>query len=260
MAYPWSIEQGEGPLVALAIHDGHEVQPEVLRWMKLSEADRLREEDPYTANWTRIAPNRVVARRSRFEVDLNRPREKAVYLTPDDAWGLEVWQQRPSPKLVASLLTQYDAFYDALGKLYHHLLERHDAILVLDLHSYNHRRSGPKGLPASAEDNPQVNVGTRTMLDRNRWAAVIDGFVETLGSYEFPHGPLDVRENIRFGGGHCARWAHDCFPERVCVLSIEVKKFFMDEWTGDADSIQVAALGDAMEASAAVALRELARG
>ena len=47
---------------------------------------------------------------------------------------------------------------------------------------------------------------------------------------------LDVRENIRFAGpGHFARWVQMEFPKDVCVISIEVKKFYMDEWTGEID-------------------------
>ena len=243
----------------MAIHDGHEVRPEVLRLMALSEADRLREEDPFTASWTRVAPTRVVARRSRFEVDLNRPREKAVYLKPEDAWGLEVWRQPPSPELVTSSLSDYDAFYAALEALYQDLLGLHDSVLVLDLHSYNHRRGGPKAVPADPEGNPQINVGTGTMLDRSRWAAVIDRFIAELGAYDFPSGRLDVRENVRFRGGNCARWTHSRFSERVCVLSVEVRKFFMDEWTGQADTGLQVALGDALRAAVPVALEELAR-
>jgi len=87
----WRIEQGEGPVVAMAIHDGHAVRAEVRQHLALSEEVRLREEDPFTGQWTVVAPTRVVGLRSRFEVDLNRPREKAVYLTPEDAWGLKVW-------------------------------------------------------------------------------------------------------------------------------------------------------------------------
>ncbi len=87
----WNITRGKGPIVATAIHDGHEVRDEVLRHMALDEAGRLREEDPFSARWTEVAPTRVVGLRSRFEVDLNRPRDKAVYRTPEDAWGLKVW-------------------------------------------------------------------------------------------------------------------------------------------------------------------------
>ena len=103
----WWIEKGSGPLVATAIHDGHEVRPDVLDLMSIPEANRLREEDPFTGDWTAVAPTRVVGTRSRFEVDLNRPRDGAVYRTPADAWGLEVWKDgipepegRPFPRRV----------------------------------------------------------------------------------------------------------------------------------------------------------------
>src|SRR6185369_9772081 len=88
----WQTEFGDGPLVACAIHDGHDVRPEVADCLRLDSAQRLYEEDPYTGEWTSIAPTRIVARRSRFEVDFNRSRDKAVYITPVDAWGLDVWR------------------------------------------------------------------------------------------------------------------------------------------------------------------------
>ena len=72
---------------------------------------RLREEDPFTGGWTAIAPTRIIGRRSRFEVDLNRPRGRAVYRRPEDAWGLDVWTTEPPDDLVDRSLAQYDAFY-----------------------------------------------------------------------------------------------------------------------------------------------------
>jgi hypothetical protein len=45
----WQIERGSGPLMATAIHDGHQVRQEVERLMAITSADRLREEDPFTA-------------------------------------------------------------------------------------------------------------------------------------------------------------------------------------------------------------------
>ena len=84
----WQLVEGDGPIVAAAIHDGHDLRQEVAALMALSDAERLREEDPYTGSWTEVAPVRLVGRRSRFEVDLNRPREKAIYATPADAWSI----------------------------------------------------------------------------------------------------------------------------------------------------------------------------
>ena len=82
----WTLKKGNSPLVATAIHNGHAVRQEIASLFALDEMDRLREEDPFTAHWVTIADTQIVAWRSRFEVDLNRPRKKAVYLTPDDAW------------------------------------------------------------------------------------------------------------------------------------------------------------------------------
>lgn len=107
----WSHAEGDGPLVAVAIHDGHDLRPEVAELMSLPEEARHREEDPFTAGWTPIAPTRLIALRSRFEVDLNRPRERAVYIRPEDAWGLRVWHTEPSDDIVHRSLKVYDDFY-----------------------------------------------------------------------------------------------------------------------------------------------------
>jgi hypothetical protein len=60
---------------------------------------------------------------------------------------------------------------------------------------------------------------------------------------------LDVRENVRFRGGFFGAWVHEAFPESVCVLSIDIKKFFMDEWTGQGDETQVAAIERALKST-----------
>ncbi len=255
----WTLERGNGPIVATAIHDGHELRPDVMEHMALDDAGRLREEDPYTAGWTRIAPTRVIGLRSRFEVDLNRPREKAVYLTPEDAWGLGVWNGELPSDVAARSVAEYDAFFRALHDLYAGLATRHGRFVVFDLHTYNHRRGGPGSPEADPLGNPQVNVGTGTIADRNAWAPVIDRFMADLSSFDLPGGGLDVRENIRFRGGHHGRWAHETFPESACVLSIEVKKFFMDEWTGEPDAPLVDAIGRAIASTVPGILEEIGK-
>jgi len=255
----WSLEKGAGPLVATAIHDGHDVRDEVLQHMALDEASRLREEDPFTGRWAQIAPIRVVGLRSRFEVDLNRPREKAVYRTPEDAWGLQVWSDFLPEDVARRSLEAYDGFFAEMENLFRDLAEGHGRFLVLDLHTYNHRRAGPDSPPASSSENPQVNVGTGTMVDRSRWAPLIDRFTSDLGSFGFPGGRLDVRENVKFRGGAFPAWIHRTFPDTACVLSIEFKKFFMDEWTGEADGVLVDAITSALGSALPGALEELSR-
>ena len=166
----WDIREREGPLVATAIHDGHGVSPLNSGLMAVSEADRLREEDPHTGTWARLADTYVVATRSRFEVDLNRPRNKAVYIAPEDSWGIKVWKETPSIDVVEQSLRQYDAFYAQMESLLAGRVERYPHVVVLDFHTYNHRRSGPGEAPADPETNPEVNIGTGTM-NRKKWAS-----------------------------------------------------------------------------------------
>ncbi len=256
---PWIVESGDGPLVAVALHDAHAVRAEVAELLALPAADRLREEDPHTGSWTAIAPNRWIALRSRFEVDLNRSRERAVYRKPEDAWGLQVWKRDLPEAVIERSLRQYDACYAELRRMLERVERAFGRFVVFDIHSYNHRREGPDAPPAPAMGNPQVNVGTGTM-DRARWAAVVDRFIADLSAVDFPGGPLDVRENIRFRGGHFARWVHEQFPRSGCVLAIEFKKFFMDEWSGAGDPVQIAAIGAALQATVPGVRATLERG
>ena len=254
----WREERGDGPLVAVAIHHGHDVREEVADLLALSDADRLREEDPYTGDWTVIAPTRVINHRSRFEVDLNRPRSRAVYRKPEDAWGLQVWKRKPAESLIRRSLAQYDAFYAAMRDLLEQVERDTGRFVIFDLHTYNHRREGPQAAPADPEGHPQVNVGTGTM-DRSRWGGIVDRFVAALGEYEFPGGRLDVRENVKFRGGRFSRWVHETFPASGCALAIEFKKFFMDEWTGEPEASLLRAIEDALRSTVPGVIESLER-
>jgi N-formylglutamate deformylase len=254
----WQQHIGDGPLLAAAVHDGHEVREEVAELLALDELARLREEDPFTGQWTQIAPTQIVGLRSRFEVDLNRPREKAVYRTPEDAWGLQVWKAELSEEVVRSSLAEYDAFYAAVQEIMTSVQQQHGRFFVFDLHTYNHRRNGPHDAPAAAAENPQVNIGSGTM-DRERWAPVVDRFITDLRAYDFPGGRLDVRENVKFRGGNFSRWVHETFSQTGCALAIEFKKFFMNEWTGEPDSRLVRAIGEALRSTVPGVLEELRR-
>lgn len=236
------------PIAAAAIHDGHALRPEVARAIALDDAARRREEDPHTARWAAVAGTRLVGRRSRFEVDLNRPRDRAVYRVPDDAWGLDVWRAPPDDALVAGSLAVYDAFHAAAERALGELRDRWGRFVVLDLHSYNHRRDGADAPPADPAANPEVNVGTGTM-DRARWGPLVDRFCDDLRRAGVDGRPLDVRENVKFRGGHFGAWVHGRFPESGCALAVEFRKDFMDEWTGAPDEARIAAVGQALAAT-----------
>jgi len=252
----WTITaDSDDPVVATAIHAGHALGVEIMPFVALDEATRLREEDPFTDRWLTIAGNQIAVERSRFEVDLNRPRDEAVYLDADAAWGLDLWTgPLPADRVEAAIVT-YDAFYRDLGALCDDVAARHPRFVVLDLHSYNHRRSGPDSPVDNPEANPEINIGTGS-VDRSVWSDVVQEFSHAVGTYPFDGGHFDVRENVRFRGGHMSRWLNDRYAGRGCALAIEVKKIYMDEWTGVVDESAIVSVGDALRA-ATVAIREI---
>lgn len=234
------------PLIAVALHAGHEVREDIADVLAVDGEQRLREEDPFTNLWTSIAPYQVVVHRSRFEVDLDRHRSMSIYETPADAWGLRLWRRDLTSEQRKRSLRQYDAFYAAMRQLLDEMVLRFGRFVLLDLHAYNHRRQGP-GEPADdPQSHPDINVGTGA-LDKGRWGSVVDRFLRELRNAPYPGRHLDARENVRFRGGHFADWVHRTYPGEACPLVVSVKKFFMDEWTGKANWKQVAAVRRALE-------------
>jgi N-formylglutamate amidohydrolase len=256
----WKIERdaesGSTPIIAAAIHDGHAMRAEIENQTALAADERKREEDPFTAVFASAAPTRIIGTRSRFEVDLNRPREKAVYQKPDDAWGLEVWKEKLSPEDVEKSLAEYDAFYAAVHKLLSEFENRFGKFVVFDLHSYNHRRDGKNAPAADENENPEINIGTGS-LDRARWAPVIDTLIAELSSREYSGRQLDVRENVKFQGGEFGKWIHRNFPDSACAPAIEWKKFWMDEWSGNAPRENIESLQSTLAAAVPGVLRAL---
>jgi N-formylglutamate deformylase len=218
---------GDGPIVATAIHDGHDLRPDCAAAMVLDEATRLREEDPFTARFAAACPTRLVAKRSRFEVDLNRPRDKAVYTCAEDAWGLEVWCAVPGTALITASLAVYDAFYAELERVLREKIAKYGRVI----HSYNHCRDGV-GRAADPAANPEVNLGTGTVPAA--WRPLVDRFRDDLAAQGF-----DVRENVKFKGGEMSKWIHATFPTTAVCLALELKKTFMDEWTGVPDDAAI---------------------
>jgi N-formylglutamate amidohydrolase len=221
------------PIVATAVHAGHDLRPEVAARIVLAERHRRREEDPYTDCLAAAAGTAVVCHRSRFEVDLNRSRETAVYEQPADAWGLDIWASPLDAELAERSRCLHDEFYEALAAVLDERA-RHGPFVLLDVHSYNHRRGGPHASVDAPETNPDLNVGTGS-LDRARWGGLVERFVADAAAGAAPASGLDVRENVRFRGGHLASWVHRRYPAEGCALALEFKKVFMDEWTGAVD-------------------------
>jgi hypothetical protein len=238
----WTVVRGDGPVLATAIHHGTRLRPETAALMRLGEADRVREEDPYTGDMIAPVPTRVVVHRSRFEVDLNRSRKQAVYRTPEEAWGLQLWRATPPDPLVARSLALHDRFYESLRALLDGLVRDHGHFVLLDVHSYNHRRDGIAGQPTDPARAPDINLGTHSM-PRNRWEPLLGAVERTVRDFDFRGRRLGVGRDVAFQGkGELARFVHAAYPETGCAIALEVKKFYMDEWTGVPHCAEIDAL------------------
>lgn len=238
----WTVNRGDTPIIATAIHDGHDLRDEVAEAMALPDLDRLREEDPYTGETVLDVANNIIVHRSRFEFDLNRPPDGAIYKTPDQSWGLQVWDGSPDSGMVERSLAIHSAYYRMLGQYLDDIAAQYGRFVLLDVHSYNHRRDGAHGLPTAQEKAPDINIGTFSM-PREQWAFLLDPLIEAMRAFDFNGRGLDVRENIAFQGkGEQTRFVHERYPGKGCAIAIEFKKFFMDEWTGEPDGEEIDAM------------------
>lgn len=249
----WIVQCGDDPVIATAIHDGHALDATTSAAMVLPGDERLREEDPHTGQAIVDVPNHVVALRSRFEADLNRALADAIYLDPAQCWGLQVWREPPAGPLLRRLQDYHRGFYRMLAGLLDAIVARHGHFVLLDVHSYNHRRGGPDAAPTPQASAPDINIGTFSM-PREHWAFLVDPLMEAMRAFDFNGRRLDVRENVAFQGkGELARFVHERYPRTGCAIALEFKKFYMDEWTGTPDPVELAAMRSFIRHAAAQA-------
>jgi len=238
----WTMQRGPGAVLATAIHDGHELRPEIAAAMRLAGADRLREEDPFTGQAVTGVPTHVIANRSRFEFDLNRAADSAIYRTPEESWGIAVWEGELDQALAERSLAIHAAYYRMLGAVLDDISNQHERFVLIDVHSYNHRRDGPGADATPQEKAPDINIGTFSM-PREEWAFLIDPLMDRMREFDFNGRKLDVRENVAFQGkGEQTRFVHHRYPGRGCAIALEFKKFFMDEWSGKPDRQELDAM------------------
>ncbi|WP_119719067.1 N-formylglutamate amidohydrolase [Cognatilysobacter tabacisoli] len=253
----WTQQRSDDCVIATAIHDGHGLRAELADAVALPAAERLREEDPFTGDAVRDVPSHVIVHRSRFEVDLNRAIDEAVYRTPDQCWGLQLWKAPPADAVVERSRALHRAFYAQLAHWLDDVVAVHGRFVLLDVHSYNHRRDGADAAPTPPEKAPEINIGSASM-PRAQWAHVVDPVMASMAAFEFLGRRLDVRENVAFQGrGELARFIHERYPGTGCAIAIEFKKFYMDEWTGEPDRAAVDAMRGLIRAAADVARERL---
>ena len=153
-----------------------------------------------------------------------------------------MWRERPRHDLIERSVAIHAAYYRMLRVLLDDIAAGHDQFVLIDVHSYNHRRDGAGAPPTDLAEAPDVNIGTFSML-REEWAFLLDPLMDAMRGFDFNGRRLDVRENVAFQGkGEQTRFVHDRYPGRGCAIALEIKKFFMDEWTGIPDLAELEAM------------------
>lgn len=207
------------PYVCGAVHDGHQFRKELWDNCLHSEYDRWYEEDPETKNMVISHPILIAGCDSRFEYDLNRDPENAVF---DTAWGKQLWEKPLLDSEKQKSLQKHTAFYKVVDALMSKLESKFGVCVVYDMHSYNWKRWD--------REVPTWNLGTSN-IDNDRFGDIIESWREMLLSIELPH---NIRQtaliNDTFqGNGYFLKFITKNFKNTL-VLATEIAKVYCDEY------------------------------
>lgn len=206
------------PYVCAAVHDGHQFRTELWEDCLHSEYDRWFEEDPCTKEFVKTHPIVIAGCDSRFEYDLNRDPDQAIY---EDAWGKKLWRHPLSSIKKERSLAKHQAFYEVVGALIRVLEARFGVVVVYDMHSYNWKRWD--------REVPVINLGTAN-VDNERFKDDIEAWRQSLSELELPH-QLEATSKINDtfqGNGYFLKYITENF-QNTLVLATEFKKIYCDE-------------------------------
>ena len=206
------------PYVCGAIHDGGQFRKELWDNCLHTQYERWYEEDPETKNMVISHPILIAGRDSRFEYDLNRFPEEAVFET---AWGKQLWKEPLSEIEKARSLARHTAFFKVTHALIAKIESKFGCCIVYDMHSYNWQRWD--------RDVPTWNLGTSN-IDNERFGDEIESWRQSLSEIKFPNGiksSADVN-NTFFGNGYFLRYITKNFKNTL-VLATEIAKVYCDE-------------------------------
>lgn len=207
------------PYLCGAVHDGHQFRKELWDNCLHSEYDRWYEEDPETKNMVTSHPIVISGLDSRFEYDLNRDPENAVF---DTAWGKQLWKS-PLPDIEKTKsLQKHTNFYKVVHALISKLEERFGTCVVYDMHSYNWQRWD--------REVPTWNLGTSN-IDNERFGESVESWRQMLESIKLPN---DIKQTAKIndtfqGNGYFLKYITNNF-ENTLVLATEIAKVYCDEY------------------------------
>lgn len=220
--YSFTIKIEEyAPYVCGAVHDGNQFRKSLWDLCLHSEYERWYEEDPCTREMVQAHPIVIAGCDSRFEYDLNRAPENAIY---KDAWGKQLWKAPLPEKEVSHSLSKHKAFYDVVHALLTKTEAQHGRSLVIDMHSYNWKRWD--------REVPVWNLGTSN-IDNGRYGDVVESWRQKLADMKFPNGIHSTAaiNDTFYGKGYFLKYITDHFKNTL-VLATEISKVYCDEHSG----------------------------
>ncbi len=202
-----------------AVHDGHQFRKELWDNCLHTTYDRWYEEDPETKNMVISHPIVIAGCDSRFEYDLNRGPEDAVF---DTAWGKKLWRQPLSEDMKQKSLQKHHNFYKVVHALIAKLEEKFGVCIVYDMHSYNWKRWD--------REVPTWNLGTSN-VDNDRFGETIELWRQDLSEFSFPHNIKSTAKinDTFFGNGYFLKYITKHFRNTL-VLATEIAKVYCDEY------------------------------
>lgn len=209
------------PYICGAVHDGHQFRQSLWDNCLHTEHERWYEEDPCTKQMVQSFPIVIAGCDSRFEYDLNREPERAIY---EDAWGKKLWKQPLSEEEKQLSLTKHQNFYKVVDALIVKLEAEFQKALVFDVHSYNWKRWD--------REVPVWNLGTSN-VDNDRYGTLIESWRTKLGAMQLPNGIQSTSKiNDTFqGNGYFLKYITQNFKDTL-VLATEISKIYCDEHSG----------------------------
>lgn len=207
------------PYACAAIHDGHQFRKELWDNCIHTEYERWYEEDPETKHMVQTQPIVLAGCDSRFEYDLNRAPEDAVFET---AWGKQLWHQPLSEAMKTKSLNKHTNFYKVAHALIEILEQKFGFCTVYDMHSYNWKRWD--------RDVPTWNLGTSN-IDNQRFGGVIEDWRKSLSDIRFPYSiaSTSLINDTFQGNGYFLKYITRTFKNTL-VLATEIAKVYCDEY------------------------------
>jgi len=206
------------PYVCGAVHDGHQFRKELWGKCLHTEYDRWFEEDPCTKEFVKTHPIVIAGCDSRFEYDLNRDPENAIY---EDAWGKKLWKTPLNDSELKKSIAKHTAFYAVVNTLIKKLEEKFIAVVVYDIHSYNWKRWD--------REVPVINLGTSN-IDNQRFGDCVENWRDSLSKIKLPY-QIETTSKINDtfqGNGYFLKFITQNFKNTL-VLATEFKKIYCDE-------------------------------